>query len=234
MSGDSIPILYHQTGVKPVFVSHLFLPEKHFTKSEHQQAFFYKGVMVSLQNFAIVDTPCNGSFCDSLELISAEKSASSCACWQKDHREQTFVFSMNIIIEHPVSDVKIFCPFFTSKKTTRFLCKNAVIPVGVNTEILRSQDCTEDIIKCVRDVFGNVNCRGGWVVRGWTRRGRVKDQGVEQPSGKAAAQTTLNKEATYHLSHLEPKKFDVDDAALNLLKFDMTRALDGVLGGLFV
>lgn len=231
MSGGSIPLLYHGSPARPVFVSSRFLPEVPFdTSSDNMQGYFFKGVKVYLQNFNVVDTPCTGSFCDSLELVNLENTATCCSCYQRDERTSTFVFALSLVVVHPVRNLKFLCPCFTSKSTTRFFIMDGVIPTGVTTAMIRNHDLVEPIIESVQDVINRVNSQGGWNVRGWLRRGHVKDQGVEQGLGRAETKTTVSSKAIYHISHLEPSNLHIDNLATNTLKFNMKVAFDRGFG----
>jgi len=114
---------------------------------------------------------------------------------------------------------------------TEFFLKDGLIPTGVSSSMIRQVNIVDDIYSAAIDVIENVNGRHGWNVRGWVRRGHVKDQGIEQGIGQKDQKTTISNKVTYHLSHLEPTAcIRADDDELNSLRFDMGSVFDAGFG----
>lgn len=83
-------------------------------------------------------------------------------------------------------------------------------------------DLSDNLATAIQDVFSYVNDNGGWECEGWTKRGMVADQAVEQPTNRnEQAQQVQNTELKYNLVRLVPQRpQDIDWDHLDDLKFD--------------
>ena len=217
MAGGTIPVINMSGVARPVHVNLWNLPtHKAMEDSKEMHAFFYKGIEVECQKLTVIETSCNGSVCDALDLNNNGKRAPLCPCFQIADRVGSYVFELTLkfSIEDSVSDVVV--KHFTSKSITGHLMTTNCVPNRGDMKRLRNPKNKKKIYDCTVDVFTEINRTGGFCIRGWGKRGMVTDIGVEQKKGNDTPNESLN----YHISSLVPLGVEWNDISLQRLKFD--------------
>lgn len=227
MTKSRIPILNTDYPVQRVNTINASLPEVPVVEpTTKQQAFFHKGVKLTISNAPFLKINCNANQCDGIESYKDQVLAQYCACSQATNRDANIVTAISGVCSKAADGLSFQIKNFTSKKFTSRLMKGGRLPVGISVERLTEDlDVRTTLDKSVRDQINYINQHGGFNVLGWVCRGTVRDQGVDQPSPaqrNEAPRYIESDELLYHVSLLEPsKKLTADEEkALMELKFD--------------
>lgn len=203
---SKIPVLSIPSSAEPVkLVSHR-VPERMVDESSQMMhAFALDNCQITLVNMCVIDVNCGSAVCDAINMYSNGRKAPSCPCYVVDRRTAAAVLLLTLKITTRSGDT-FMVHEFTSKAFTNFFLKGDGIRSGINASHFEDDRRTrtifcqkmESVIEYVNqggllavsrindpDSVSEEDCnlRKGWSVHGWTRRGEVVDQGVEQPRG---------------------------------------------------
>lgn len=222
-----LPVLSIPSSIIPVKLDNCRIPERDVDEStSSQHAFLFENCQVSLSSIHAMDVNCGGSLCDANRCYVNGRLSTSCSCFTINKRDADVVLLLTLRVVTR-SNRTLIVHDFTSKKFTKFFMKGQQLKSGLraahfNQSGRRTRVELRHKVVAVLDFVNQggllaapaaadadaCNARKGWTVHGWSRRGEVVDQGVDQPAGP-----TLRNEGprlveatdlTYHITHITP------------------------------
>ena len=187
------------------------------------------GCIVTIQNFRVLDTPRGGDICDQQSLFNREVMMNRCACFQMKSRVGLAVVVYDIIVRTPSGAT--FRAILSSKSFNRTYVFSDAMPVGMRASHLEDFEVEDRIYNAASAVTSLINnTAGGFMISGWTKRGEVQDQAVDQPGNGLPHNAprmmihagTLNYHVT-RIDPMQPEKVDLD--VLQRLKIDVVTGL---------
>ena len=120
---------------------------------------------------------------------------------------------------------------FISKSFMKDFIYSSALPVGIKASHFGAYQVEDRLFASFDGICIYVNNNGGWRVSGWVKRGKVQDQGVDQPNNGLpfnASRTTVESGLlNYHIVELQPMSpMELDLEVLNRLKFDVTTGFE--------
>ena len=191
--------------------------------------FMLHNCKVEVQSFRVLDTPCGGDLCDQQQLFDNEVMMNRCACFQMKSRVglAVVVFDINVRLSNGTS----FNAQLSSKYFNKTFIFNGSIPVGIRAVNLEDYEVEDRIYRTANKVFNLINTMaGGFMVSGWTKRGEVQDQAVDQPGNglphNAPRMMVQAGTLNHHITRLDPMKpQNVNLDSLRGLKIDVLTGL---------
>ena len=191
--------------------------------------FVLRSCDIRLLNISFLDTPCGGDMCDQQSVVSAGGiHARRCACVQMNNRRGIAVVVYDIELE--LEDGSVVPTRLCSKWFSRKYVFSGPFAAGTSVATLEDFAVTDRIYDAAESVFNLINSNGGWLVYGWTKRGEIQDQAVDQPGNglphNAARVMVEAGNLNYHVTRIDPMEpGDIDMDTLNGLKVDVATGL---------
>lgn len=190
--------------------------------------FLLHDCIVNVQSFRVLDTPCGGELCDQQTLFDGEVMMNKCPCFQMRSRVGLAAVVYEILVSLPSGAT--FRATLSSKRFNLLYIFSDVMPVGIRAAHLEDFEIEDRIYHAASAVTSLINDSGGFMVSGWTKRGEVQDQAVDQPGSGLPHNAprsmvhagTLN----YHVTRIDPMQPEnVDLDILQGLKVDVVTGL---------
>ena len=234
-------IQYMANGITPVITSYrafkvvateLEYPERPISiEGTNITGYINHSASIRVIMVSVTDTNCGGKLCDKQAIKDANIIKDKCACLQALSRNGKPVF---------VIEVEVQCANGNSY-TTEFISSNFMkeyifigdLPEGVRAHQFHEFEVENKLYNCISAVFTYINRHGGgFRVIGWSKRGEVLDQGVDQPNSGLPynASRTMVEAGTlrHHITALNPMNpSGVDLDQLRHLKFNVSTDIYG-------
>lgn len=183
---------------------------------------------INLKSISFLDTPCGGDLCDQQSIVSGGVQSKRCACVQMKLRRgvAVVVYDVELVLEDGSTVPTQLC----SKWFSRNYVFTGPFAAGTSASTLEDFMVTDRIYDAAVNVFNLVNDNGGWMVFGWTKRGEIQDQAVDQPGNglphNASKVTVEAGTLNYHVTRIDPMHpgaIDLD--TFNDLRVDVVTGL---------
>ena len=224
--GDStgfVPILEFSQGMLLVDVakSNISIPTVPFKDtSEKLSAFTYRNVKIKILNFDFEYSYCRGYLCDSIELkMNNNNVHTGCPCFTTVRENGRTLLCLEVEFissDNNEEPLHISIGNFMSRSFTDMVTKNGV-PKGISQEEISAFGADYQIFDQIMKLVEFANKNGGWSIVGWYRRGRIKDQAIDQSKGESI--TVRSGDIIYHVTNV---KFNGDSKLLDSHKADVS------------
>ena len=219
LANSSTPIILPSRPFHPVRGNLEVAERNAVEEGTDMSAFVHSNVQISLRSIAYHNSRCGGEFCDRQAIVQNGVVANRCACFQTNRQRNgcvvviiTFVFTRE--------DGTEFIAELSSKWFLDNFVFNGAIPSGTRARHLEEFDVDERINTAVVDMLDCINSRGGFKIFGWTKRGEIQDQAVDQPGNGLPHNAPQNMieagELVFHVTRVEPVR--PEDIDLNILE----------------
>ena len=224
MAEHTQPLLFVINPIKVVLLKNIAtLPSvRVIESSDRLQAFHIPNCKIGIIDVHLIKLPCIGKTCDCLGMVDGTKCA--CVGTQDCAAGMCLCLGLRVKTPKPHKDFKILN--HTSKKYTKEFMKNGHIPLDMDVnEILSDRHTWLTLRECVETVINFWNDETGVSVTGWVRKGKVKDQGLDEgqtPRGKTEEKVESG-QMTYHITSIVPSGSVTADkkTEVNGLRFDI-------------
>lgn len=150
-------------------------------------AFTFRNARIYVRSIRVEDGPCSGKFCDQQGLVNAQGEVSNqCVCFQLSSRFHTAVFILDIDVILPNQD-PIHINNYVSRRFMETFCFLSPFPNGARHTVFNHRAVIDCLLNKVRNSIDYINDRGGFLLKGWYKRGEIIDQGVEVPMDNRVA-----------------------------------------------
>ena len=152
-----------------------------------------------------------------------------CACFQMPNRAGNAVIMFDVVIT--LQNGTSFTAQLSSKKFNRQYIFSGPLPAGTRAAHMEDYEVEDRIYTAANSFFQLINnTAGGFMVVGWTKRGEVQDQAVDQPGNglphNAPRAMVQSGNLNYHITRIDPMRpKDVDLDILQGLKVDVATGL---------
>ncbi len=187
--------------------------------------FVTDGVQVTLLGIDYHNSRCGGEFCDRQAIVQTNGVVSNrCACFQMSRqRNGCVVFHYTFVFTR--EDGTQFTAQFSSKWFLDKYVFDGAVPSSTRARHLEDFVVDGRIRAAVGNVLGYINSQGGFKVYGWTKRGEIQDQAVDQPGNGLPHNAPQNVveagELVFHVTRVEPARpKDIDLTILNGFKLN--------------
>lgn len=160
---------------------------------------------VRVLGLQMLNTTCNGFFCDGSSLIQNDVMVAKCPCYQSMGRGGNVIAMVEVKITPRDQDS------FTTTICSKFFLKSFCLDMryfepGTKQHHFNANPQAELALYNSLDFNTRyTNARGLFRGFGWIKRGEVQDQGVDQPAGRDAERILVDSSITkYHITRLEP------------------------------
>ena len=221
------------TTTRPLLVlanEHEFPERPINTEGTSISGYIINNCTINLQVVHIYDSSCGGNLCDQQGLKDGSGVIKSrCSCIQATTRSGKPMFGL--VVEVRSASGVVFTTELISKNFMKQYVFIGSLPEGARAHMFQQQWEVEDrLYQKIQSVFNFINRHGGFRVIGWTRRGEVLDQGVDQPNNglpyNAARVMVEAGTLRYHITRVDPMTpLAIDLDVLHRLKFDVSTDL---------
>lgn len=197
------------------------VPIQHSLDGKRTASFSITGRLF-LHNFSVVQTKCNGLFCDR-QGVCKEKKDNGCGCYSDGntmHANLTICFDLGIETENATESFE-YCDY-TSHKFTQFFL-NTPFPSSTRWQSFdHDEQNYPKLMTCIENILEYVNNNGKWTIIGWTKRGEINDITFRDTDSKVSSS-----ELKHHVTCILPKKegSTISEETFKQKQFDVNNIL---------
>ena len=184
------------------------------------QGFIENGCKVEVKSVEVLESVCNGHFCDRQRCVELQKIDKPCGCYFMRGLDSKLSIVHDIEVTCQSSGEKFSMEQFSSLQfSTLYLTQ--YFPQDTKRIEFDNTEYLDELYDSIDNVTEYINNNGGFTVIGWYKRGEINDQSNLEAVEKISSSTVV-----HHFVSLLPTSFDrlkMDE--LQEMKYDVTNVL---------